>query len=125
MTAVESRLKQLQQAKDLVDNDASFFGQIVTGLLPLTNDPEVIVRRWVADFLLQAFSSIKLDMPAKLDLALKCLETLCTLMVQQQDVPTTKSVMQASTLVYPLLFRHLYVALPTRLSQLSGVQMKT
>ncbi|ORY81893.1 hypothetical protein BCR37DRAFT_379792 [Protomyces lactucae-debilis] len=116
MNAVASRLKQLQQAKDLVDNDPSFFTQIVVGLLPLTSDPEVVVQRWVADFLLQAFSSVQLDTEAKLDLSLKCLETLCTLMVQGRDVPTTKSVIQAATIAYPLLFRH--VALHPQASEI-------
>lgn len=104
--ALASRLAQLNQARTLVDHDASYFPQIVIGVLPVFTDSAVELRRWVADFVLVAFSSTKLSLEDKQDLALKCLDKLTSSIISETDPTTSKSFIQISAAVYPLLFRH-------------------
>lgn len=112
--ALAARLAQLNQAKSLVEADASYFPQIVVGVLPVFSDPAVELRRWASDFVLLAFSSRKLPLEDKEDLALKCLEKLAKSIPTEKDVTTAKGFIQISTIIYPLVFRHMYAteALP-------------
>ncbi|CCG81695.1 Putative uncharacterized protein [Taphrina deformans PYCC 5710] len=104
--ALAARSAQLEQAKALVEADASYFPQIVVGVLPVFDDPFVELRRWVADFVLLAMSSRKLGTEDKQELALKCLEKLSDSTANEQDITTAKSFIQITTIIYPIVFRH-------------------
>lgn len=109
-SALASRLAQLNQAKLLVESDASYFPQIVVGVLPVFTDASVDLRRWVADFALTAFSSPKLPLVDKHDLSLKVIEPLSSAIVTEKDIATCKSYAQIAAIIYPMLFRHVYAA---------------
>lgn len=104
--ALSARLAQLEQARSLVEADATYFPQIVVGVLPVFDDPFVELRRWVSDFVLVALSSRKLTTEDKQDLALKCLEKLSMSTISEDDTTTAKNFIQISTIIYPLVFRH-------------------
>lgn len=104
--ALKARLLQLQQARTLVDSDPSYFPQIVVGVLPVFHDASVELRRWVADFVQLAFTSAKLGVQEKQSLAITCLDQLISALTSETDISATKSFIQISSLIYPLLFRH-------------------
>lgn len=105
--SVTIRLTQLAQAKSLVDGDPSYFPQIVIGVLPVFVDQEVRLRRWVADFVLLAFSSPLLPQTEKCDLGLKIVEQLSSSIVTEEDLVVRKCFVQVCTILYPLLFQHM------------------
>lgn len=105
-SALEARLLQLQQARALVDSDPSYFPQIVVGVLPVFHDASTELRRWVADFVQLAFTSVKLGTQEKQELAITCLDQLVNALSTEKDISTSKSFIQTSSLMYPLLFRH-------------------
>jgi symplekin len=80
---------------------------VVTSILPIVaagND--VQVRRWGADFLAEALASPAVPIRAKEDLALKTIETLKSLVEEQNlDTYILKSIIMASASIYPLMMR--------------------
>lgn len=108
-SALASRLAQLDQAKLLVESDASYFPQIVIGVLPVFTDDSIELRRWVASFVLTAFSSPKLSAQDKHDLALKVIEKMSAAVVAEQDISICKCYAQISSIIYPMLFQHVCV----------------
>lgn len=105
--SLSSRLGQLNQAKALVETDPTYFPQIVVGVLPVFVDPEVELRRWVAEFVMLAFSSTNLDHRQKQDLAIKSIERLSHATIVETDIVALKCFIQTSTTVYPLLFQYM------------------
>ena len=100
---------QLDKARMFALKDAAFFPQIVPGILPLIGANAALeVRRWGADFIAETFASPAFPTDQKQQLSLVVLQTLKDwLDVPAEDAAVVKSVVQAATSVYPLVFKHM------------------
>ena len=67
----------------------------------------VDVRRFGADFLAETFASPQLGVEEKQNLALKVIDLLRQYLDIDEDAAVIKSVVQASTSIYPLVFKHM------------------
>jgi symplekin len=101
------KLTQLKQAEALVLQDPSHYPTILPAVLALSAQPDRPLRRWIANFLVNTFSSRALDSQVKEDLASGVVDSLRTL-VDDADPGVLKSCVQCSSLIYPLLFRRMY-----------------
>lgn len=104
---VEQQIKQLGDARKLVLSDANYYPQIIQGILPIVAQAaRVELRRWVSDFLAEAFASPAIPPPQKESLSLIVLETLKNLIENpQQDFAVVKCVVQTAASIYPHVFR--------------------
>lgn len=109
--SVEAQLQQLNQARDIVLNDPTYWPQVLQGTLPLIIGPVIETRRWGADFLAETFSTPVVSPQAKQDLSLQCLDALLRL-AEEPDTGILKSVVQCCASVYPIIFRYVYVFRP-------------
>jgi symplekin len=78
--SIEEQIAQLNQAKALAVQDASFYPQIVLGLLPLVKSPDVTLKRWCSSFFIDAFTSFSLEKDKKKLLAIECVDEVLTLL---------------------------------------------
>ena len=101
-------IDQLNAARILALSDASTYPQIVLGVLPIIGPTAALeLRRWGADFLAETFASPTLEESEKQRLSLQTLHTLKDLLeIPGEDTGVIKSVVQAATSVYPLVFKH-------------------
>lgn len=106
---VSDKISQLDAARNLVLGDTALYPQIVNGVLPIIGaHAELELRRWGAEFLAETFASPVLPVSQKEQLAPKALQTLQeTLAVPERDTAVLKSMVQAVTCLYPLIFRHI------------------
>jgi hypothetical protein len=106
------RLAQLKQAEALVLQDPSYYDKILPNVVALAGQPDKSLRRWIGSFLKSTFASGVLDSAAKEELAvLGVVDALQTLVNDELDGAVLKSVVLCSSLIYPLLFRRMYVPL--------------
>lgn len=105
------RLAQLKQAETLVLKDPSHYPTILPAVLALTNLPDRPLRRWIANFLTNTFASRALDGQVKETLAAGVVDALTTL-IEDPDSAVLKSCILCSSLIYPLLFRRMYLPFP-------------
>ena len=105
------RLAQLKQAEILVLKDPSHYPTILPAVVALTNLPDRPLRRWIANFLTNTFASRALDGQVKETLAPGVVDALRTL-IEDVDPAVLKSCILCSSLIYPLLFRRMYIPLP-------------
>ena len=103
---VEQQIDQLNQAKQLIRQDASFYPQIMRGILPIAQKPESRLRSWCADFLADGFASSEIQEDEKQSLAVLCLDTIVILFQEQQQT-SLKSLIQCAASIYGLLFKHM------------------
>ena len=104
------RLAQLKQAETLVLQDPSYYPKILPAVLALAGQSDRSLRRWIAEFLCSTFASRLLDGTAKEDLAASgVLDALQTLSSDEFEVGVLKSCVLCSSLIYPLLFRRVYL----------------
>ncbi|TAQ83636.1 hypothetical protein B7494_g8040 [Chlorociboria aeruginascens] len=104
---VEQSIKQLDDARKLVLSDASYYPQIIQGILPIIGPTaRVELRRWGSEFLAETFASPTVPAAQKETLCLTVLETL-KLMIEnpQEDNAVVKCVLQAAASIYPLVVR--------------------
>jgi hypothetical protein len=119
--SVVEQIKLLEDARKLVLSDASYYTQILQGILPII-DPggrgeplrseaaKVELRRWGADFLAETFASPAVPAQQKESLCLIVLEVLKTMIENpNEDSAVVKSVVQTAASIYPLVFRWMYV----------------
>ena len=92
---VSDQVKQLDQARLLVLQDAVYWPQILRGILPIISGNLVELRRWGAAFLAETFSTPMLSAETKQELARECLDTL-VLLVGMDECEILKSVAQCS-----------------------------
>lgn len=113
--SVASQIAQLEEARKLVLGDANYYPQIIQGILPIIGPHAVVeMRRWGADFLAETFASPSLPVAEKETLSLVVLETLKAIIENPaEDGEVVKSVVQAAASIYPLVFRWMYVKLPS------------
>ncbi|KAG4303577.1 hypothetical protein PCK1_000095 [Pneumocystis canis] len=100
-----AQLSQLNTIWELVEQDASFFLQIVPGILPIATRSEPAIRQWVADFLALTFTTPNLSIDNKEKLGLQCLDTLVNY-VQFDDIVLLKSIIRCCSAIYPIIFRY-------------------
>ncbi|KAG4306212.1 hypothetical protein PORY_000200 [Pneumocystis oryctolagi] len=100
-----AQLSQLNTIWELVEQDASFFLQIVPGILPIATRSELPIRQWVADFLALTFTTPNLSIDNKEKLGLQCLDTLVNY-VQFDDIVLLKSIIRCCSSIYPIIFRY-------------------
>ena len=107
--SLTQQLAQLEQARNLVLGDAAFYPQIIQGILPIIGASAALeLRRWGADFLAEAFSSPNLGAQQKQQLSLIVLPVLRGILESPgEDTAVVKSVVQAATSIYPLIFKHM------------------
>jgi len=110
-TSVTEQIAQLDQARKLVLNDATFYPQILQGILPIIGpEARVEFRRWGADFLAETFASPALPAEEKEKLSKVVLETLRVMIENPNEDPgVVKSVVQTAASIYPHVFRWMYV----------------
>lgn len=109
---VEQQIDQLNEAKKLVSQDASFYPQIIKGILPIAQKPETSLRLWSSAFLADGFSSDAVSQTEKEQLAISCLDTI-QLLVTDDNLQVQKQSIPCAALVYPLIFNYVYVELFT------------
>lgn len=115
-TDVVDQVAQLNAARNLVLGDAAFYPQIVNGILPIVGaHARLELRRWGADFLAETFASPMLASAQKEQLAPSVLQTILeTLVLPETDSAVLQSLVQTTASLYPVIFRHVYVAFPNQ-----------
>jgi len=110
---VDQQINQLNDARKLVLQDASFYPHIIQGILPIIGPKaRVEFRRWGADFLAETFASPHVPAKKKETLGLVVLETLKAMIENpQEDSTVVKSIVQTAASIYPLVVRWMYVFL--------------
>ncbi|KAL9085782.1 MAG: hypothetical protein Q9165_007414 [Trypethelium subeluteriae] len=108
MATVADTIANLDKARSLVLSDAVYYKDIVPAILPsIGPNAQLELRRWGADFLAEAFASPTFAQDKKQDVSLRALDTLKGLLeLQPEDLDTAKSVVQAASSIYPLIFRY-------------------
>lgn len=109
--SVEDQLTKLEAARILVLRDSALYTQIVQGILPIIGaNARIEIRRWGAEFLAETFASPMLALQQKERLAVFVLQTLKQFLeIPGDDNGVVKSVVQAATSIYGLIFRYMYV----------------
>ncbi|KAK9461347.1 uncharacterized protein V1516DRAFT_675702 [Lipomyces oligophaga] len=102
----DQQIEQLNQAKQLVVNDASLYPQIIKGILPIAVKPDRRLRRWCAEFLESGFESQQLKLNEREALAVVCLDTI-KLLLEDNDPILRRHIIHCSSLIYPLVFKHM------------------
>ncbi|RMZ79409.1 hypothetical protein DV738_g3296, partial [Chaetothyriales sp. CBS 135597] len=102
-------ITQLEAARKLALADAQVYVQVVPGILPIIGpNASVEVRRWGADFLAEAFASPTLGHAQKEQLTAEVVPVLRSFIDNAaEDVAVIRSVVQAATSIYPLVFRRI------------------
>lgn len=100
-----AQLSQLNTIWELVEQDASFFLQIVPGILPIATRSELPIRQWISKFFALLFTTPNLSLDNKEKLGLQCLDTLVSY-VQFEDVMLLKNMIQCCSAIYPIMFRY-------------------
>lgn len=108
---VEQQINQLNEARKLVLSDATFYDQILQGILPIIGpSARVELRRWGADFLAETFSSPTIPSSQKETSSLVVLDTLKDMIENpHEDTAVIKSIVQTAASIYPLVVRWMYV----------------
>ena len=105
----EAQLIKLKQAETLVLQDPSHYPAILPAVIALTAQTDRPLRRWTTNFLTNTFASRSLDAKVKEDLASTVVDALRRL-VDDGDAGVVKSSVACSSLIYPLLFRRMYIS---------------
>lgn len=109
---VEQQITQLNDARKLVLSDATYYTQIIQGILPIIGpSARVELRRWGSDFLAETFSSPTIPSSQKETLSLVVLDTLKDMIENpHEDSAVVKSTVQTAASIYPLVVRWMYVS---------------
>ncbi|RMZ91851.1 hypothetical protein DV736_g891, partial [Chaetothyriales sp. CBS 134916] len=108
-TSSAEMIAQLEAARKLALRDAQVYVQVVPGILPIIGpNAAVEVRRWGADFLAEAFASPALGHAQKEQMTAEVVPVLKSFVDNAaEDVAVVRSVVQAATSIYPLVFRRI------------------
>jgi|SRR5579859_7363651 len=106
----EEQLLQLKQAESLLQQDPTYYPTIFPAVLALATQQHIPLRRWIANFLCNTFSSRVVEGAVKAELAATTVDTLRGL-IEDVDSVVVKSCVQCSSLIYPLLFQKVYPSL--------------
>lgn len=105
--SIEEQIYQLNAARNIVLGDATYYPQIIQGILPIIGrDARVELRRWGADFLSETFGSPTVALQQKETLSLIVLETVKSMIENpNEDSAVVKSIVQTASSIYPVVFR--------------------
>jgi symplekin len=103
---VSSQLQSLRQAKELLDNDPSFYPQVIRGVLPIAKQDVIELRRWIASLLASGFSSDYMELQTRQEIGSSCLEILYSFL-QTSDEQTLKSSVECCASLYPTIFKYM------------------
>ncbi|KAM0446722.1 hypothetical protein ACHAPV_003807 [Trichoderma viride] len=104
--SVPDQIRQLNDARKLVLGDVKYYPSVVRGILPIIGPQAPIeLRRWVTDFLAEAFATPALPNSEKETIQPYVLTTLETLIEQEVDAQVLRNVIQTAASIYPLAMR--------------------
>lgn len=97
----------LNDAKKLAFSNRDTFPQVLRSVLKLSNNPDVNIQKWCAEFFKDSFTSTdkQLGPGAKIDLALDALDSLI-LLVEVKNSEIFKNCIDTSIVVYKMVFRY-------------------
>ena len=112
--AESTNLSRLVSLRSLVLQDPSHYKTVVPNILSFFAPGNVLEqRRFGADFLAEVFASPQLPVDDKEKIALQAIQTLRQYLDDwREDAAVIKSAVQASTSIYPLVFKHMCVTAP-------------
>lgn len=109
--SVPDQIRQLNDARKLVLGDVKYYPSVVRGILPIIGPQAPIeLRRWVTDFLAEAFATPALPNSEKETIQPYVLTTLESLIEQEVDAHVLRNVIQTAASIYPLAMRWMLVA---------------
>ncbi|KAM0514875.1 hypothetical protein ACHAPE_006551 [Trichoderma viride] len=104
--SVPDQIRQLNDARKLVLGDVKYYPSVVRGILPIIGPQAPIeLRRWVTDFLAEAFATPALPNSEKETIQPYVLTTLESLIEQEVDAQVLRNVIQTAASIYPLAMR--------------------
>ncbi|KAL6833543.1 hypothetical protein J3E69DRAFT_324363 [Trichoderma sp. SZMC 28015] len=104
--SVPDQIRQLNDARKLVLGDVKYYPSVVRGILPIIGPTAPIeLRRWVTDFLAEAFATPALPNSEKETMQPYVLTTLESLIEQEGDAQVLRNVIQTAASIYPLAMR--------------------
>ncbi|KAL7936097.1 hypothetical protein V8C35DRAFT_296876 [Trichoderma chlorosporum] len=104
--SVPDQIRQLNDARKLVLGDVKYYPSVVRGILPIIGPSAPIeLRRWVTDFLAEAFATPALPNSEKETMQPYVLTTLESLIEQEVDAQVLRNVIQTAASIYPLAMR--------------------
>ncbi|KAL7950641.1 hypothetical protein V8C42DRAFT_307133 [Trichoderma barbatum] len=104
--SVPDQIRQLNDARKLVLGDVKYYPSVVRGILPIIGPKAPIeLRRWVTDFLAEAFATPALPNSEKETMQPYVLTTLESLIEQEVDAQVLRNVIQTAASIYPLAMR--------------------
>ncbi|KAL6895780.1 hypothetical protein HDV57DRAFT_24382 [Trichoderma longibrachiatum] len=104
--SVPDQIRQLNDARKLVLGDVKYYPSVVRGILPIVGPKAPIeLRRWVTDFLAEAFATPALPNSEKETMQPYVLTTLESLIETEVDAQVLRNVIQAAASIYPLAMR--------------------
>lgn len=120
--SVPDQIRQLNDARKLVLGDVKYYPSVVRGILPIVGPKAPIeLRRWVTDFLAEAFATPALPNSEKETMQPYVLTTLESLIETEVDAQVLRNVIQAAASIYPLAMRWMLVLLLSLCSFLSSL----
>lgn len=107
LLSVAEQLEQLNAARKLVLENASYYDRIVKGVLPIIGPGSPVeLRRWGAEFLAESLATPVLTMRDKENLTVAVLDTLRELLDGAgEDVIVLKASVAAAASAYPVALR--------------------
>lgn len=114
MSTPKDMITQLEKVRQACLADAVQYISVVPGVVPVLQGAQaVIVRRWGADFMAEAFATPELRDHQKEQMLSDSVLALLRSMLDNpgEDVAVVKSTVQASASIYPHIFRKMYVVL--------------
>ncbi|UKZ77604.1 hypothetical protein TrVFT333_005328 [Trichoderma virens FT-333] len=104
--SVPDQIRQLNDARKLVLGDVKYYPSVVRGILPIIGPKAPIeLRRWVTDFLAEAFATPALPNSEKETMQPYVLTTLESLIENEVDAQVLRNVIQTAASIYPLAMR--------------------
>lgn len=105
--SVAEQIQQLNEARKIVLENASYYDRIVKGILPIIGPTSPVeLRRWGAEFLAESLSTPVLNSRDKENLTVAILDTLRLLLESQGEDPLVlKASIIAAASAYPIAMR--------------------
>jgi symplekin len=104
---IDEQVRQLDEARKLALNDASYFPTIVQGILPIIGPSALpALRRWGAEFLAETFAIPTLPSRDRESLGLLGLDTVRGMLEDTQgDLFVQRSAVMTASSLYPLVLK--------------------
>jgi symplekin len=105
--SVAEQIQQLNEARKLVLENATYYDSIVKGILPIIGPTSPVeLRRWGAEFLAESLSTPALGIRDKENMTVATLETLRLLVEEPSEDPLVlRACVMAAASAYPIAMR--------------------